>query len=534
MKNMLSAPKTLKLLPGLLITMVLVFTLIATIAIPASAATLYERYNSGDDVPTAAIYGSILNAQTFTPTITHTITSVKLKLVKAGSPGTVTVSIKATNTSGQPTGSDLCSGTFDGNSITQAIYTSGGWYEITLGSGCSLSAGTQYAIVVQAASGTASKYICWRYDLTNAYAAGNMLVGYVTGGTSYWTSTLSGDGMFEEYGYIPQAATPLTVSPASGNYGGTANLSATLTSGGVRVSGKTINFTLNGNSVGSAATVANGVATLSGVSISGISVGTHSGYVAASFAGDGSYLTSSGSNSLTVNQVATSLTVSPASGDYGGTANLSATLTSGGAGVAGATIYFTLNGTAAGSAVTDTNGVATISVASLSGIDTGTYPAGVGASFGGSTNYVASSGTNSLTVHQLATSLTTISASGNFGGTVNLSATLTSGGAGVAGATIYFTLNGNPVGSAVTNEDGVANLMGASLAGIANGIYDTGVGASFAGSTNYAASSGTNSLTVSGPGPTVPEVPAGLLLGLGLLGVGGFILIRRRGSAAAK
>src|SRR5206468_7154690 len=54
--------------------------------------------------------------------------------------------------------------------------------------------------------------------------------------------------------YNAQAATSLSVSPASGNYGGTVNLSATLTqtSGGSGVSGKSIAFTLNGNSVGSA------------------------------------------------------------------------------------------------------------------------------------------------------------------------------------------------------------------------------------------------------------------------------------------
>ena len=44
--------------------------------------------------------------------------------------------------------------------------------------------------------------------------------------------------------------TTLTVAPASGTYGGTVNLSATLTSSGSAVSGKTINFTLNGNPVG--------------------------------------------------------------------------------------------------------------------------------------------------------------------------------------------------------------------------------------------------------------------------------------------
>src|SRR5262249_36979358 len=46
------------------------------------------------------------------------------------------------------------------------------------------------------------------------------------------------------------AATTLGASAASGTYGGTTTLSATLTSGGNGVSGKTVNFKLNGASVG--------------------------------------------------------------------------------------------------------------------------------------------------------------------------------------------------------------------------------------------------------------------------------------------
>src|SRR5207253_11439149 len=57
--------------------------------------------------------------------------------------------------------------------------------------------------------------------------------------------------------------------------------------------------------------------------------------------------------------VATTLTVAPATGTYGGTVNLSATLTDGVNGLAGQSISFTLNGNAAGSAPTDGSGVAT-------------------------------------------------------------------------------------------------------------------------------------------------------------------------------
>src|SRR6185437_14201284 len=99
-------------------------------------------------------------------------------------------------------------------------------------------------------------------------------------------------------------------------------------------------------------------------------------------------------------------------------------------------------------------------------------------------------------LNPLPTNLSVAAATGSFGGTVNLSATLTSGGNPVAGKSVDFTLNGNSVGSAITDSNGVANLSNASLAGINGGLYPTGVGASFAGDSVYAAASATNTLTV--------------------------------------
>src|SRR6202162_5243085 len=75
------------------------------------------------------------------------------------------------------------------------------------------------------------------------------------------------------------------------------------------------------------------------------------------------------------------------------------------------------------------------------------------------------SGSISLTVVSVS-SLVVQSASGVYGGTVSLQATLTSGSSVASGKTITFSLNGISVGSAVTNSSGVATLTGASLAGI--------------------------------------------------------------------
>jgi len=102
-------------------------------------------------------------------------------------------------------------------------------------------------------------------------------------------------------------------------------------------------------------------------------------------------------------------------------------------------------------------------------------------------------------------------ASGIYGGTVNLSATLISSGSPVSGKTINFTLNGNPVGSATTDGNGVATKTNVSLSGIYPGFYPSGVGASFAGDSSYSASSGTASLTVV-YGICIGSDPGGVIL----------------------
>jgi uncharacterized repeat protein (TIGR01451 family) len=100
-------------------------------------------------------------------------------------------------------------------------------------------------------------------------------------------------------------------------------------------------------------------------------------------------------------------------------------------------------------------------------------------------------------VQPLATAISNVSGSGTYGGTATLTATLTEGGFPLAGKTIAFTLNGNSVGSAVTDASGVATLSGVSLSGINPGNYPTAVGASFAGDASYTASNGSGPLTVS-------------------------------------
>ena len=166
----------------------------------ALGISLHEYYNTDDDAGSwvwGTGAGSQWRAQTFTPAIAHTITSVKIKAGRTGLPGTLTISIKATDDNGHPAGADLCSGTIDGDTLP--VYPAYEWREITLGAGYELSADIKYAIVVRALSGSDTKYVTWRDDETSpAYTDGNRENS--TDGGSTWSTALSADFMFEEWG----------------------------------------------------------------------------------------------------------------------------------------------------------------------------------------------------------------------------------------------------------------------------------------------------------------------------------------------
>ena len=109
------------------------------------------------------------------------------------------------------------------------------------------------------------------------------------------------------------ATTTLSVAPASGVFGGTADLSATLSVGATPLAGKTVTFTLDGAAAGSDTTDTSGVATVLGVSLAAFSGGTFPGAVVATFAGDTGYGASSGSSTLTVAKAAATVTLTPSS-----------------------------------------------------------------------------------------------------------------------------------------------------------------------------------------------------------------------------
>ena len=101
-------------------------------------------------------------------------------------------------------------------------------------------------------------------------------------------------------------------------------------------------------------------------------------------------------------QAPTALSAVAGTGTLGGTLALTATLTAGGAPLAGQAVSFTLNvggtTTAVGTATTDAAGVATLANLSLAGLNAGTSPGAVGASFAGDLTHAGSTAGGDLTI----------------------------------------------------------------------------------------------------------------------------------------
>ena len=178
----------------LLLGLIVVLGMFLVSPVKADDPTIYEYYNSGDDSQdnNGAIFWK---AQTFTALSNHSVEQIKLKLYRTSTPGTVTVSIRALDGSGHPTGGDLTSGTIDGNSLTDT--SPGTWYTIDVTS-YNLTKDTEYAIVVRAPTAAPGNFFHWRYNSAGSYSGGNYEYSNNSGGS--WTATLAYDFMFEIYG----------------------------------------------------------------------------------------------------------------------------------------------------------------------------------------------------------------------------------------------------------------------------------------------------------------------------------------------
>jgi hypothetical protein len=170
----------------------------------------------------------------------------------------------------------------------------------------------------------------------------------VTVKTADGTSAIS---LADQYRFVPAPAllTSLSAVSGSGTFGGTATLTSTLTVASLPLSGETVTFTLNEGGaitiVGTATTNAAGVATLTGVSLTGLNAGTYSGALGVRFGGDSTYAGSSASGSLDVNPGQATLTLSGLTFTYDGTPH-AATVNTDPEGLTGVTVTYSQNGVA--------------------------------------------------------------------------------------------------------------------------------------------------------------------------------------------
>lgn len=149
----------------------------------------YEKNVEGSSE--ISFYNDTWKGQTFTIGTEHSIDFVSIKCYKTGSPGNITIGIRATDGSGHPTGNDLSVGT-----IQEAdIPISSGWIECSMSS-YSLLQGTKYAIVCRVPTGDSSNKVTWIRNVGDVYAAGNYEHSSNAGGD--WTEATNYDFTFKE------------------------------------------------------------------------------------------------------------------------------------------------------------------------------------------------------------------------------------------------------------------------------------------------------------------------------------------------
>jgi hypothetical protein len=159
--------------------------------------TLYEYYNTGDTTYFTA-HDTYWPAQTFTPSIPHKITLVKLKLLRNIESGDMIVKINTTDGDGYPTDNILCSKIFNSEPITEE--SPGQWYEFSFDEPAILTEDTVYAMIIHGIPGEPNPRLYWRAD-PSAPTYDRGCVYFSTNSGVSWPRQLYDDLMFEEWGY---------------------------------------------------------------------------------------------------------------------------------------------------------------------------------------------------------------------------------------------------------------------------------------------------------------------------------------------
>jgi hypothetical protein len=216
--------------------------------------------------------------------------------------------------------------------------------------------------------------------------------------------------------------------------------------------------------------------------------------ITASYAGDANFLSSAGTGTLIVQQLPTSLAYT---GDTSVNAGSPATVSfvledNNGNALASSSVSVTIDGQTQ-TLTTDANGKVSFTVTKPGG----SYP--ITASYGGTTLYLPSTGSGSLTVNKIPTTTTyTGDTTAGAGTTATLSAKLVDvNGNPLSGKTVTLGF-GQSSCTATTNASGVATCT----VTVVDGPGSYPITASFAGDGVYLASSGPSTMTVTGKSAT--------------------------------
>ena len=137
------------------------------------------------------VYNTTQYAQTFIVGGDYGMTGVQIDCYKVGNPNTLTISLRNV-VGGIPSGADLVSGDYNGNSIMTDI--GGEWISVPFTADYPLVRGNTYAIVATAATGGVANKVVWLHNTSNGYANGTEVSNIGGGG---WLAVPANDCMFE-------------------------------------------------------------------------------------------------------------------------------------------------------------------------------------------------------------------------------------------------------------------------------------------------------------------------------------------------
>jgi hypothetical protein len=392
------------------------------------------------------------------------------------------------------------------------------------GNGANLDGGTvTFAVKEGATTLATSVAVPVPAGATSQTVSGTITLPALSDGDYTIDATYSGTGNFagsSDTGVLAiRAPSQLTLAPdpATGTYGGSVTVTATLKAGSSPRPGRTVEFFLNGVSQGTAVTAGGGVASKT-IALGTTAVGTYSPPsqgLRVTFAGDVNNAPSEDTATLEVTKSNSSTVPQPATASYSDpmvTLTATVTNTSGGALESGDVVFTIKRGStvlATGTGAVDTGtgqASAALALAPLASFPAGSYT--IEATYGPTSGIDASTGTATLTIVKADTRFTTVGGEatyGDTGGTLRARLARANGDGGwVGGARVVFRLNGTVVcgGAAqpacpLTGADGWATLSGVAVpAGLAAGNQPNAVRATFAGDANHNGSNNTGPLTI--------------------------------------